>query len=414
MKTTKQTLRLLLTSGLLITLHPASAQTWTQTSALNTNWYFIASSADGSTIFAPGGNSVRESVYVSTNAGFSWAPTTTPMTNSQFNVAVSADGITVLASRAPLGGTGTFASNPNPLFLSTNSGSSWTPIIGAKTNLLWTVAMSADAKILISGTANGWVFISTNSGVGWSSNKLWTVNGISDIVCSANGSKIAGLCNYILWTSTNSGLTWINNNVPSNLNMPLEMALSADGTQLAVVGQNNSVGIYVCVSTNTGATWNAPSLVKSAGTDSLTWIGSSADGTKLMTVVLGLLLMSTNSGTTWAQTVAPNTNWNSVISSADGTKWFATAYGKVSTTNATGGIWTLQTTPSPQLNLTTSPTNLTLAWTVPSTNFVLQQSADLATWSPVTNPPVLNLTNLQNQVTLSPSNTSGFYRLKTP
>jgi hypothetical protein len=33
---------------------------------------------------------------------------------------------------------------------------------------------------------------------------------------------------------------------------------------------------------------------------------------------------------------------------------------------------------------------------------------------PVTNPPVLNLTNLQNQVTLPLSGGSGFYRLKTP
>ena len=79
-----------------------------------------------------------------------------------------------------------------------------------------------------------------------------------------------------------------------------------------------------------------------------------------------------------------------------------------------GRIWTSQTTPSPQLNLTPSSTNLTLGWTVPSTNFVLQQSADLASWADVTNPPVLNLTNLQNQVTLPSSGSSGFYRLKTP
>jgi len=57
---------------------------------------------------------------------------------------------------------------------------------------------------------------------------------------------------------------------------------------------------------------------------------------------------------------------------------------------------------------------VTLAWTVPSTNFGLQQSADLTSWADVTNPPVLNLTNLQNQVTLAPSNSSRFYRLKTP
>jgi hypothetical protein len=32
----------------------------------------------------------------------------------------------------------------------------------------------------------------------------------------------------------------------------------------------------------------------------------------------------------------------------------------------------------------------------------------------MTNQPVLNLTNLQNEVMLSPSSSSGFYRLKTP
>jgi hypothetical protein len=70
--------------------------------------------------------------------------------------------------------------------------------------------------------------------------------------------------------------------------------------------------------------------------------------------------------------------------------------------------------PDPQLNLTPSGTNLQLSWTVPSTNFVLQQSPDLMSWSVPTNTPVLNLTNLQYQVTLLPTNTSGFYRLSTP
>ncbi|MDD5141364.1 MAG: hypothetical protein PHY43_14030 [Verrucomicrobiales bacterium] len=44
----------------------------------------------------------------------------------------------------------------------------------------------------------------------------------------------------------------------------------------------------------------------------------------------------------------------------------------------------------------------------------MQQSSDLTSWADVTNAPVLNLTNLQNEVLLSPSNSSSFYRLKTP
>ena len=63
-----------------------------------------------------------------------------------------------------------------------------------------------------------------------------------------------------------------------------------------------------------------------------------------------------------------------------------------------------------------SNNNLVLSWIVPTTNFVLQQNLDLTTtnWTNVTNAPVLNLTNLQDEVVLSPTNDSGFYRLKTP
>jgi hypothetical protein len=51
---------------------------------------------------------------------------------------------------------------------------------------------------------------------------------------------------------------------------------------------------------------------------------------------------------------------------------------------------------------------------VPVTTFILQQSTDLENWSDVTNAPVLNLTNLQNQVTVPLTQTQTFYRLKTP
>jgi len=74
----------------------------------------------------------------------------------------------------------------------------------------------------------------------------------------------------------------------------------------------------------------------------------------------------------------------------------------------------MQSTPTPQLNLTSAKPNLDLTWLVPSTNFVLQQSTDLASWMDLTNAPVLNLTNLQDEVVLSPTNRSGFYRLRTP
>jgi hypothetical protein len=85
----------------------------------------------------------------------------------------------------------------------------------------------------------------------------------------------------------------------------------------------------------------------------------------------------------------------------------------VATSHNHQGIWVGRITPSPQLNLQQTNGNLMFSWTVPSTNFVLQQNLDLntANWTALTNTPVLNLTNLQDEVSLSPSNSSGFFRL---
>jgi hypothetical protein len=45
--------------------------------------------------------------------------------------------------------------------------------------------------------------------------------------------------------------------------------------------------------------------------------------------------------------------------------------------------------------------------------FTLQQNSDLVTpnWMTLTNMPTLNLTNLQDEVTFSPTNSSSFFRL---
>jgi len=76
-------------------------------------------------------------------------------------------------------------------------------------------------------------------------------------------------------------------------------------------------------------------------------------------------------------------------------------------------VWISRVTPSPQLNIQKTDPNLTVSWLIPSTNFVLQQSADIAAanWTPVTNNPVLNFTNLNQEVTVPATNITGFFRL---
>jgi hypothetical protein len=140
------------------------------------------------------------------------------------------------------------------------------------------------------------------------------------------------------------------------------------------------------------------------------------DGIKLVAAEEdGAIFTSLNSGMSWTSNSVPSGFWASVASSADGNKVVA-ATKPPGVMGAANGIYTSYSTPVPSLSITPSDSNVLLSWILPSTNFVLQQNFDLTTknWMDVTNPPVRNLTNLQNQVTLPPSGNSSFYRLKTP
>jgi hypothetical protein len=155
----------------------------------------------------------------------------------------------------------------------------------------------------------------------------------------------------------------------------------------------------------------------------------SADGSRLVAVaggshnlqnpvVTGPIYTSTNGGATWTSNNVPVHNWISVASSADGCILVAADAGILSPSvpDATvgGGIWITRATPVPQLNIITINGNFKLSWIMPSTDFTVQQSSDLGSWTDMTNTLTLNLTNLQNEVILPPTGSNGFYRLKTP
>jgi hypothetical protein len=97
-----------------------------------------------------------------------------------------------------------------------------------------------------------------------------------------------------------------------------------------------------------------------------------------------------------------------VASSADGGKLVAAA----GFYPAIGPVYLSQSVQSPSANITGGNGNVTVSWLVPSTNFVLLQSPDLANWSNVTNIPSLNTNDVQNYVVLMSTNRVHFYRLK--
>ncbi len=297
----------------------------------------------------------------------------------------------------------------------------------ASTNLYWSaIACSADGTKLVASSSDGVryhaIWVSTNSGASWSetsasnTNDWWWVASSADgtKLVAANAQLVAGDYVGSIFTSTNSGATW--QSVASFPDSFYAVAFSADGEKLIAA---SSAG-YVLTSTNSGATWTSNSV---PGEDHSYWHSfvSSADGNTLVTALGsevasdagdGSILISTNSGATWNWADAPIEVWNGFACSADGCKLVGSA--NHSRYRDVGGIYTAQIIPTPQLGLTPANGSLKLSWLIPSTNFVMQQSSDLASWSDVTNAPVLNLTNLQNELVLSPTNSSGFYRLKTP
>jgi hypothetical protein len=308
---------------------------------------------------------------------------------------------------------GLFASI-NPAFAQ-----SWTQAYAA-VNGFDSVASSADGTRLVAVSSGGSIYFSTNSGVNWTSNSVSGVYFAISVASSANGAKLAALAFFggipgtTLYTSTNVGIDWMSNSIPSrNL---IAVASSADGNKLvAVVGATPTtttgsvVSGPIFTSTNSGTTWITNNVPPSPWTS----VASSADGSKLVATSETLpIYTSANSGASWMSNNVPNNVWwTSVASSADGAKLVASV-GFFGATNS--GIYTLYSSPSPPLNITTPTGNVGLSWIVPSTNFVLQQSSDLIAWVDLTNTPTLNLTNLNNELVLSPTNSNGFYRLATP
>lgn len=129
--------------GLLTAINPAFAQHWIQTSAPITNWASVASSANGSKLVAAAKDGP---IYTSTDSGANWMAASAPSTNWSA-VASSADGRKLVATAGgPLGFA--FPASPGPIYVSADSGATWTATSAPNTN--WSaVASSADGAKLV-------------------------------------------------------------------------------------------------------------------------------------------------------------------------------------------------------------------------------------------------------------------------
>jgi hypothetical protein len=363
----------------------ATAQVWTKTSAPNKNWAAVTSSADGNKLaaaFQSGGG-----IYTSTNAGATWTPTSAPA-KPWAAMASSADGKVLLAVVPN-------PSGPGGIYTSTNYGGTWVSNSVVGNSYQWdAAAASADGHTLIvAGNFSSPVYYSTNTGATWSSNGIpigyWT-----SVACSGDGTKLAAATSGTYCFSTNAGVSW-SNYLASGSSV---LVSSADASHLFLYGSG------MLVSTNWGVNWQSAGQPNGA-----MQMASSSDAKKLVALYsissVGNVYVSTDFGTTWTASYAPVTAWRAIGLSADGTRMVAVH------NSFSDGIYVWQ---PPALGVTNAAGSLVFSWPTNGTAFSLQANPDLATtnWAAVTNLPTI--TNSQQQVIVSPSESRGFFRLMSP
>ncbi len=405
--------------GWMAAVNPVFAQTWTQTSAPSNNWVSVAASADGTKLVAAAGQIVINgygsvlpgSIYLP-QFRLTWNATPAPVTN-WISVDCSGDGTILIAACLNAAQTG------GAVYLSTNSGAAWTQAKPTGSSAWNYAVVSASGNMLVVGNPQSpAVYYSTNSGGSWQSGLNFSLSPIL-LTISADGSRLVGpflgavpAGSGNMMTITNpptAGGSW---NWTQLTNAPYEpwsaIASSANSSQLIASVSGSSTTNCIYISTNSGFNWEAAKTPTNQDWDA---VASSADGSSLLAVFAKIfsssyspIFLSTNGGSTWMTNTLPGAFYveshvffSSVAMSADSGLMVASIYG--------GGIWTARSTLPPRLNAISTGNNLALSWTVPSTNFVLQEISDLTTgnWWVITNAPVLNLTNLQNQISLAPT-----------
>jgi photosystem II stability/assembly factor-like uncharacterized protein len=394
----------------------------------NANWDSVASSADGSVLVAvsnPGGSFPETPglIYISTNGGAEWNQATNAPSENWETVACSADGSRIIV------GTGGGGAYPGPVYTSPDTGVSW--VQNDLPTLAWqSVASSADGSNLVAAAyipaRSNSIYASSDAGATWAQLTNAPKLGWYSIASSADGSKLAAVAfgNTNIYTSTNFGATWRTNEVSRGpdgaQSVWTTIASSADGSRLVAAGGGTLGSGNIFISTNFGAAWTltATNILPSHGYSEWIYVASSADGRRLAAVselgAPGGVITSTNSGATWMTNSTPalaDATWNSVALSADGARMVVS----VGYPSYSGPIYTSHITPAPVLNLAAAGGNLMFSWVVPSMTLRLQQNSDLTTtnWTDLTNLPVLNLLNLQNQLLVPSSNGAQFYRLKS-
>jgi photosystem II stability/assembly factor-like uncharacterized protein len=302
----------------------AQSANWsTSTSAGSRNWTSVTSSSDG-TKFVAGTNGGY--IYTSVDGGVTWTERQGAGSNAWRSVTSSADG-TVIA-----------AVGPDVFYISTDGGSTWNQrtVSGSGKNFYGLTSSSNGSSYAIANY-QGNIFTSTDLGLTWTERTSAGSRTWYSIDSSSDGSRIiASVWDGYVYTSTDGGETWTER-TGLGFDKWVSVRMSDDGLKVAAVGYNSGFSQkYVKTSVDGGETWTSRSLYSpNYGSGSL---AISGDGTHLAVVQYWGADISDDGGATWTsqQLNSQEINWNAVALSSDGSKVVISTYGNhIHTYNST-------------------------------------------------------------------------------
>ena len=194
---------------------------------------------------------------------------------------------------------------------------------GLTDSTIYSLAVSGTG-VLFAGTAYGGVFRSSNNGTSWTEvNTGITDSTIYTLAVSSAGNVFAGSDVQGVFRSSNNGTSWTMVNAGIGDSSVQALTISSNGA--LYVGTYYG---YIFRSTNEGTNWT---VVDTNSSDS-TIYSLAASGNTIFAVTNNGIIVSVNSGTSWAAFDSGLTNSGSITSLAlSGNYLFAGTYD--------GGIW---------------------------------------------------------------------------
>lgn len=286
--------------------YAATVYQWGTVSSLQSLGVFKTAISSNGTVVLVG--TQGSGVYLSTNSGSTFTKISS-IPNAVYGVAMSANGSKMFAA----------ARDSSAVYASTDAGVTWTSTagtVGSYNN--YATCMSGNGSVWMVGTYSGSVYTSTNNGSSWTTNGTLGVLNWWSCYISYDGSKRLALpWATALRYSSDSGATWATSS--TTVNDAYCLGASDDGTKV-IIGSRGSNYLYR--STNSGATFTQSLSAATTGNTNVYGCSSSGDGTKLIAVTTGgKVLVSIDSGSNWTlESGIASGDWYNVSMSYDGSR----------------------------------------------------------------------------------------------